>query len=75
MNALVDDVSLAEKGVNEDNFLDLYEFNFTYSCADETVVELIENGAQIQVTYDTHSILSSFLSFSACLFLSHSFFT
>ena len=58
MNALLDDATLESKGVNAENFTDLYEFNFTYSCADESVVELIEGGLQTPVTYVDNMVMS-----------------
>jgi hypothetical protein len=49
MRALLDEKTLADKGVTSENFFDVYGFTFTYSSSDETIVELKEGGAQIPV--------------------------
>jgi len=53
MNSLLDQRTLEEKGVNPENFADVYGFTFTYSASDETVVELKENGANLPVTWES----------------------
>jgi len=58
MAAILDDKTLAEKGVDAENFVDLYGFTFTYSSSDETVVELVENGKNIPVTWETRHLYS-----------------
>ena len=50
MNLICDEKAMAEKGINADNFEDVYGFDFTYSSCDGTLVELIENGADHAVT-------------------------
>jgi hypothetical protein len=54
MAQLLDDKTLEEKGINADNFEDVYGLDFTYPSADGTLVELVENGADRAVTSVVH---------------------
>lgn len=51
INFIVDDSALIAKGIDSTTFSDFYDLNFTYSRADETVVDLKPAGAMIAVTY------------------------
>jgi Cft2 family RNA processing exonuclease len=50
MSLLLDEQSMSEKGITEENFEDVYSLDFTYPSADGTLIELIENGAEQAVT-------------------------
>lgn len=50
MNLLCDEKAMAEKGINAENFEDVYGLDMTYPSADGTLVELVENGADHAVT-------------------------
>lgn len=55
MRALLDDKALAEKGVNHDNFEDIYGFSFTYASSDGSVVDLVPDGSHMPVRWqDRH---------------------
>jgi len=52
MDAMLDDAKLEEKGVNAENFHEVYGLTFAYSSSDETIIELKEGGKDIPVTWD-----------------------
>jgi len=55
MALLLDDKALKDKGIDEDNFEDVYGLDFTYPSADGTLVELVENGTEKPVTWSNRS--------------------
>lgn len=51
VNALLNDSDLEQKGVNAENFEDIYGLDFTYPSCDGTLIELKEDGANSPVTW------------------------